>query len=73
MAYISAPAASAAPKGVFAAFAALRARLDAAIRRRVEYARTLDELSQLTDRELNDLGFSRCDLRRVAREAADKL
>ena len=72
MAYVATHAAHA-PKGFFAALSALRVRIDAAIRRRVEYARTLDELNQLTDRELNDLGFSRCDLRRIAREAADKI
>jgi uncharacterized protein YjiS (DUF1127 family) len=72
MAYVATNVAHA-PKGFLAALSALRARIDTAIRRRVEYARTLDELNQLTDRELNDLGFSRCDLRRIAREAADKI
>jgi uncharacterized protein YjiS (DUF1127 family) len=73
MAYVAVHAASAAPKGVFAALSTLRVRIERAIRRHVEYARTLDELSQLTDRDLEDLGFLRCDLRRIAREAADTI
>jgi uncharacterized protein YjiS (DUF1127 family) len=64
---------TAAPKGFIAALSALRARIDRAVRRHVEYSRTLDELSALTDRELADLGFSRFDLRRLAREAADRI
>ena len=35
---------------------------------RADYARTYCELSNLSDRELMDLGFSRYDLARVARE-----
>ncbi|GFE63541.1 DUF1127 domain-containing protein [Litoreibacter roseus] len=34
------------------------------------YRQTLNELSALTDRELNDLGLSRSILRRIAYEAA---
>ena len=34
------------------------------------YRNTLDELTQLNDRDLADLGLHRADLRRVAREAA---
>ena len=34
------------------------------------YLRTLRELSSCTDRELGDLGFSRADIYRIAREAA---
>lgn len=34
------------------------------------YRRTLFELETLTDRELNDIGLSRWDIRRVARESA---
>lgn len=34
------------------------------------YRRTLAELETLNDRELNDIGLSRWDIRRVAREAA---
>lgn len=36
---------------------------------RAAYRRTHDELSQLTDRELIDLGFTRHDINRVARQA----
>jgi uncharacterized protein YjiS (DUF1127 family) len=39
------------------------------VRRRVART-TYTELSSLSDRELADLGLIRCDLRRVAREAA---
>lgn len=34
-----------------------------------DYNRTLDELARLSDRELDDLGISRYDLPRIAREA----
>ena len=34
------------------------------------FRRTYRELSTLTDRELNDLGISRFDLQRVAKNAA---
>ncbi len=34
------------------------------------YRRTLDELRSLSDRDLNDLGLSRFNIREVAREAA---
>jgi len=36
---------------------------------RAAYRRTREELAQLTDRELSDLGFTRHDINRVAREA----
>ncbi|NTF17096.1 DUF1127 domain-containing protein [Agrobacterium rubi] len=42
-------------------------RLTSAIRRQNAYSRTRRELSQLSDRELLDLGISRCDIRSVAR------
>ncbi len=42
---------------------------DALARRRV-YRRTLEELRQLSDRELADLGISRLNIADVAREAA---
>lgn len=32
---------------------------------------TYDELNALTDRELNDLGMTRSEITRIAREAAD--
>ncbi|MGF1561393.1 MAG: DUF1127 domain-containing protein [Geminicoccaceae bacterium] len=37
-------------------------------RERSLYVETVQELQSLSDRELNDLGISRCDIRRVARE-----
>lgn len=36
------------------------------------FRETYDELSRLSDRELNDLGFSRGNLVQIAREAADQ-
>jgi uncharacterized protein YjiS (DUF1127 family) len=42
------------------------------LRRRRIYSRTQAELSALTDRELADLGISRFDIARVAREAANE-
>jgi len=38
--------------------------------RRVTFERTLRELSAFSDRDLADLGMSRFDIRRIAREAA---
>lgn len=38
--------------------------------RRAAYRATVDELSRLDDRELDDLGISRCDIYRIAEEAA---
>jgi uncharacterized protein YjiS (DUF1127 family) len=32
------------------------------------YRKTLEELDNLTDRDLNDLGLGRCDIPRIARE-----
>jgi len=37
---------------------------------RARYARTLSELEQMSPSELAELGLHRCDIRRVAREAA---
>ena len=37
----------------------------------VKYRRTVDELSRLSTRELNDLGIGRGDIKFVARRAAD--
>jgi len=34
------------------------------------YRRVVHELSFCTDRDLRDLGFERCDIPRIAREAA---
>ena len=41
-----------------------------AMGRRRTYARTLHELSALSDRDLTDLGLSRANIHQVAREAA---
>jgi len=35
------------------------------------YSRTMSELGNLSNRELSDLGIARCDIPRLAREAAD--
>lgn len=37
------------------------------------YRQTYNELSALSARELDDLGIARCDIRRIALEAADLL
>lgn len=42
----------------------------AALERRRVYARTVQELSSLSDRDLNDMGISRLAIVDVAREAA---
>ncbi|NNU81431.1 DUF1127 domain-containing protein [Halovulum dunhuangense] len=34
-----------------------------------EFRRTFDELSQLSDRDLSDLGIARCEIARIARES----
>jgi uncharacterized protein YjiS (DUF1127 family) len=41
-----------------------------AFAKRRAFARTRDELSQLSDRDLDDLGLTRWDIDRVARQAA---
>lgn len=43
--------------------------LDAWARRKV-YGNTVSELASLSDRELSDLGIARCNIRRLALEAA---
>jgi len=58
--------------GLMARFEALRSAGAQLLRRRRIYSRTLAELSALTDRELADLGISRFDIARVAREAANE-
>lgn len=55
------------------AFTAIAARLTLWLRRREAYAQTVNELGALTDRDLNDLGIARCDIRRLAREAAARV
>ncbi len=42
-----------------------------AVLRHKVYRATLQELNSLSDRDLSDLGIARCDIRRLAREAAD--
>lgn len=49
----------------------LFAGLRASLRRRAVYRQTIAELKALTERDLGDLGISRWDINRVAREAAD--
>ncbi len=44
--------------------------IDALARRR-RYRKAVFELSNCTDRELHDMGISRCDIRRLARESLD--
>lgn len=39
------------------------------IRNYKSYRNTVRELSNLSDRELNDLGISRCDIPRIAKES----
>jgi uncharacterized protein YjiS (DUF1127 family) len=46
----------------------VRSSVKAATERRAKYHSVMFELSELTDRELNDIGISRADIRRIARE-----
>jgi len=48
----------------------LRSRIATSIARRRMFRRTYDELSNLSSRELEDLGLSRWDISRTARKAA---
>lgn len=49
-------------------------QLFAALRRQLEihrvYKQTYEELMSLTNRELDDIGIARCDIRTIARETA---
>jgi len=47
----------------------LIARIKAAYNHHKQYRSTVNELARLTDRELQDLGISRFDIPRIAREA----
>lgn len=38
------------------------------IERYRKFRRTVDELSRMDDKNLRDIGISRCDIRRIARE-----
>lgn len=58
--------------GLMDRFAALRADLAARAARRKLYRTTLNELRQLSDRELSDLGIHRSMINAIAREAALK-
>lgn len=49
----------------------LRTRLARHRVRRAAYANTYRELACLTDRELNDLGFARADIRDICERAGD--
>jgi uncharacterized protein YjiS (DUF1127 family) len=69
MAYITG---TAAPSfGLAEKFAALRARMREARRTRAIYRQTLEELSQLSERDLADLGLHRSQIRTVAQQAAE--
>ena len=53
-------------------FAGLVLRFKEARARHDAYARTFDELNRLTDRELNDIGIGRGDIREIALEEAKR-
>lgn len=54
--------------GLSARLATFVSRVKAAYALRVEYNRTYAELQSLSDRELNDIGVRRCDIRDIARD-----
>ena len=68
MAYVNSRSAS---LGIWDRVQSLTVRFKDAMARRRLYTRTLHELSALSDRDLSDLGMSRADIGRVAREAAN--
>jgi uncharacterized protein YjiS (DUF1127 family) len=53
--------------------AALAARYREAMARHRAFVETRRELNWLSDRELADLGMMRCDIDRIAREAASRV
>lgn len=57
----------------FDRFAAVAAGVKGLITRRRVFNQTLFELSQLSDRDLSDLGLSRANIADLAREAAHKV
>lgn len=57
-------------KGVFDRLSSVKDTILTAIRQRRIYERTVAELNNLTDRELNDLGISRFSIPELARESA---
>jgi uncharacterized protein YjiS (DUF1127 family) len=38
------------------------------LRKRARYKNTFNQLNSLSDRDLNDIGISRCDIHRIAME-----
>ncbi|CAD0185827.1 hypothetical protein RUESEDTHA_02727 [Ruegeria sp. THAF57] len=54
--------------GLTARIATLVARIKEAYTLRAEYNRTYSELQSLSDRELNDIGVRRCDIRDIAQK-----
>jgi|GEM_PF-1499945 len=59
-----------APLGFLGAVEGLFAQALQNLRYRRDVRRTYNELSELTNRELLDLGIARCDIARIARESA---
>ncbi|WP_170328766.1 DUF1127 domain-containing protein [Ruegeria arenilitoris] len=53
---------------LFARIAEFAAKVKEAYTLRAEYNRTYSELQGLTDRELNDIGVRRCDIKDIAQE-----
>ncbi|MBN2761251.1 MAG: DUF1127 domain-containing protein [Rhodobacteraceae bacterium] len=58
--------------GIFARLKGLRDTLRTVMEQRAVYARTLQELQALSNRELADLGIHRSEIPRIAAEAAFK-
>jgi uncharacterized protein YjiS (DUF1127 family) len=52
-------------------FQALVARLQRRFAAYNLYRQTYDELQLLSDRDLNDIGIARCDIRKIARDTAE--
>jgi uncharacterized protein YjiS (DUF1127 family) len=50
---------------------ALVARLQRRFAAYTLYRQTYDELQLLSDRDLNDIGIARCDIRKIARDTAE--
>ncbi len=61
---------SASNTGLVQRFAALRASITDALARRRVYKTTMNELSNLSTRDLNDLGIDRSSIRAVSYQAA---
>lgn len=68
MAYVNSTTIS--RRGFFDRFSSVKDIVLTAIRQRRIYERTVAELNNLTDRELNDLGISRFSIPELARESA---